>query len=136
MTWSKKPRVVVDTNVFVSAVLFGGIPAKVLEIIKQKKAVLVVSPEIEVEIISKLEAFSVPQQLIEDVRFVLEEEVIKTVPKRKIKVCRDPEDNMFLEAAAESLANFLVTGDKDLLTLKTFKTTLILPPRLFLEFLS
>jgi putative PIN family toxin of toxin-antitoxin system len=123
----------VDTNVFISAVLFGGLPAKALEIIKQKKAVLVVSPEIEVEIISKLAAFSVPPQLIEDVRFVLEEETIKTVPKRKIKVCRDPRDNMFLEAAAESSAEFLVTGDKDLLILKTFETTLILPPRLFLE---
>lgn len=133
MIWSKKPRVVMDTNVFVSAVLFGGIPAKALEIIKQKKAVLVVSPEIEVEIISKLEAFSAPQQLIEDVRLVLEEEVIKTVPKRKIKVCRDQQDNMFLEATVESLADFLVTGDKDLLTLKTFETTLILPPRLFLK---
>lgn len=53
-------------------------------------------------------------------------------PKRKIKVCRDPEDDMLIEAALAGGAEYVVTGDEDLLTLKRFETVRFVTPRLFL----
>jgi uncharacterized protein len=45
-----------------------------------------------------------------------------------VKVCRDPYDDMFLECAALAKADLLVAGDKDLLTLGTYKGTRIVTP--------
>jgi putative PIN family toxin of toxin-antitoxin system len=43
-----------------------------------------------------------------------------------VQLCRDPKDNFLLALAIDSKAKFLITGDKDLLELKTFKKTTIL----------
>ncbi len=43
----------------------------------------------------------------------------------KVSVCRDAKDNYLLALAQDSLADFLITGDQDLLILKTFQTTVI-----------
>ncbi len=55
-------------------------------------------------------------------------------PQKELSFCRDPEDNMLLECCLESRANFLVTGDKDLLDLRDLPFDLrVLTPRQFLE---
>ena len=53
----------------------------------------------------------------------------------QITICRDPDDNKFLELAIDANAEFLLTGDKDLLTLKSLAgyQDLIMSPRQFLE---
>jgi predicted nucleic acid-binding protein len=43
------------------------------------------------------------------------------VPKRRITICRDPKDNMFLEAAADGNADIIISGDDDLLDLGAFE---------------
>ncbi len=50
-----------------------------------------------------------------------------------IRVCRDARDNRFLELAVDGVATLLVTGDKDLLALASFRTTTILTPAEVLE---
>lgn len=50
-----------------------------------------------------------------------------------VKVCRDPNDDMFLECADLAKADFLVAGDKDLLTLDTYKGTRIVTPSEYLK---
>ena len=50
----------------------------------------------------------------------------------RIETCRDPKDNKFLEATRAGGADFLVTGDQDLLALDPFARTTILAPSLFL----
>jgi putative PIN family toxin of toxin-antitoxin system len=54
--------------------------------------------------------------------------------KSKINDCRDPEDNKFLELAIDAQALFLITGDKDLLALKSLEKyqNLIITPSVFL----
>jgi len=50
--------------------------------------------------------------------------------KSQITICRDPDDNKFLELALDSNAEFLMTGDKDLLSLKSlleYKNLIISP---------
>ena len=57
-------------------------------------------------------------------------------PSRKIKVCRDPDDNAILEAAVDGEAGYIVTGDEDLLVLDGFEGIRVLTPRMFLELLE
>ncbi|WP_200819200.1 putative toxin-antitoxin system toxin component, PIN family [Tolypothrix sp. NIES-4075] len=56
--------------------------------------------------------------------------------KSQINICRDPDDNKFLELAKDSNAEFLITGDQDLLSLKTLAEyqNQIITPRDFLDF--
>ena len=53
------------------------------------------------------------------------------VPKRKLAICRDPEDDMLLECSKAAHADILITGDKDLLELKSipFPLTILNPAR-------
>lgn len=136
MIWSSKPRVVVDTNVFVSGLLFGGNPGKILEAIKNRRLELVISPEIEVEILEKLEKFNLPKRQIEGWKQLLENTAVLVIPRRQVSVSRDAKDNKFLAVAEEAQVEFLVTGDKDLLVLETFGKTVIVTPRQILEILD
>ena len=52
--------------------------------------------------------------------------------KKQVNVCRDPKDNHILALAHEADANFIVTGDKDLLVLENYKETKIVTPADFL----
>jgi len=55
-------------------------------------------------------------------------------PRKKLSLCRDPEDNMLLECCLEAKADFLITGDKDLLDMQPLPFQLtILSPRKFVE---
>jgi len=55
-------------------------------------------------------------------------------PQKRISICRDPEDNMILECCLEAKADFLITGDKDLLEMENLPFNLqILTPRQYLE---
>lgn len=49
-----------------------------------------------------------------------------------VKLCRDPHDDMFLECAEIAKADLLVSGDKDLLTLGSYKRTRIVNPTTYL----
>ena len=48
-------------------------------------------------------------------------------------MCRDPHDDKFLELAVAGCADYLITGDADLLVMERFRTTAILAPAAFLE---
>jgi putative PIN family toxin of toxin-antitoxin system len=54
----------------------------------------------------------------------------------KLNICRDPKDNMFLELAKTVAADYLITGDKDLLVLNQFETIKILKPSEFSQVLN
>ena len=58
------------------------------------------------------------------------------LPTRRITICRDPKDNMILEAAADGSANVIVSGDKDLLVLEAFEGIPIVTPVEFLASLN
>jgi predicted nucleic acid-binding protein len=50
-----------------------------------------------------------------------------------ISACRDPKDDKFLELAISGHANYIVSGDSDLLALNPFRGVLITPPHTFLK---
>jgi putative PIN family toxin of toxin-antitoxin system len=57
-------------------------------------------------------------------------------PTERITVCRDPQDDKFLEVAVAGEADVIVSGDQDLLTLHPFVGIPILPPAAFLQMLD
>jgi len=126
-------RVVIDTNVFISAFLWGGTPQKVVNRWLEGGFRLLVSPFLISEILLVLERFSFPPQDCQKIKTFLETQGIKIIPQEATKICRDPKDNQILDLCLKGKANFLVTGDKDLLAIKKFFATKIVSPRRFLE---
>lgn len=114
-------RVVLDTNVVVSALLFRGATGGLHTIWKSGGLTLLVSDPTLAELVRVL---AYPKfRLTADVitRLVVTEVLPFTervVPTREPKACRDPSDDEFLWAARDGGAEMLVTGDPDLLPLR------------------
>lgn len=132
MISSIRCRVVIDTNVFISAVVFGGNPAKILELVRKRQIELFISRDISAEIIIKIKNFPVAQDLFSNLKFILEYGSTKIESKKQVAICRDHKDNMLLSLAQAGKADFLITGDKDLLVIKKFHDTKIVTPKEFL----
>ena len=133
MILSKKPKVIIDTNVFISGIIYGGNPEKVLRLFAQNRITLLISPETTEELVSKLYHFELEKDSIDDLLYLLNERATKVISKEKVKISRDKKDNIFLELANSGGADYLVTGDKDLLIIKQYKKTVILNPKDFFE---
>lgn len=127
-----KPRVVVDTNVLVSAFVWGGHPQKVVAAWLDNKFVLLLSPFLLTEILKTLNKFGYTEADLQELRSLLENHTLQIMPSQKVSHCRDPKDNQIIDLSLAGQAQFLVTGDKDLLTLKSFRGTKILRPKDFL----
>lgn len=127
-------RIVIDTNVYLSNFIFGGFTSKVCSDCFETQEVFI-SEFIKKEISQKLlEKFKYP---LEKTKFVLKTIELVTqevVPTNLLPdVCRDKDDNAVLQLCQFVNAEFLITGDKDLLILENFKSTRIVTPRLFFE---
>jgi putative PIN family toxin of toxin-antitoxin system len=128
---------VLDTNIFISAYFYGGIPKKVVdEWIKGNSFVLVVSPFLVSEVIIVFDRFNLSKEKISDLKELFEKKSSRIFPTESTNICRDPKDNQILNLCVAGSADFLVTGDKDLLILKKFKKTVILDPKKFLKVLK
>jgi uncharacterized protein len=96
------------------------------------------SPQLQTELVMVLLRKGISQELIEDLITLIEtigmqiEGVYEATFLDKI----DPNDNMFLASAYESKANYLVSLDNHLLSLKFYHGTQILTPTLFLRILN
>lgn len=132
MNSSRKFKVVIDTNIFISGIFFGGNPLKILRLWQRRKIELVISPELEAEIIRKLKAFDASEDLLTNWKEIIEENSMSVLPKAEPKLSRDPKDNFLLAAALEAKADYLITGDKDLLILGKIGKTKILKPSQFI----
>ena len=121
-------RVVLDTNILISAILIrGGNEDRILRAFQRREFELVLSPPVIEEIgralfyprVRKAQWFTADEIALL-LEFLVEESVM--VPgKLTVKVCRDPDDNKFLAAAVEAGATHVVTGDKDLLVVGTYR---------------
>jgi len=129
-------RVVVDTNVFVSAILkVNSLPFLVVRWIDQHGGLLK-SITTEREILSVLErphiaAVTVPS-FRDDLAKMLARAELVTITER-IAACRDPTDDKFLELAVNGHADLIVSGDSDLLALSPFHDIPIVTPAVFVQ---
>jgi uncharacterized protein len=123
--------VVVDTSVYVSALVFGGVPRAALEKALKPPYQLAVSEAIREELAqTRQQKFRWPEYRIERAGAMLWAEAQWHVPS-EIKAARDPNDNHVLGCALAAEAEILVSGDKDLLVLHPFRTIAIMTPTQF-----
>ena len=136
-------RVVVDTNVYVSGLIKrNGPPGRVLAAQRGGQFDLVTSPALLAELemvlrrphILKLIHASVAEVL--DFVDQLRVASIVVTPDIAVTVSRDPDDDRVLEAAQAGHADFIVSGDRDLLDLREFVGVPILTPTGFLTLLA
>jgi len=129
--------VVFDTNVWISALQFAkhrGTPTRALEKAMTEDT-LATCREIEAEISCVLtEKFLWEPARVKDAIDTVLARSIRVELHGNVHVCRDPNDDMFLECAARSKAELLIAGDKDLLVLGTFKSTRIITPAEYLSY--
>jgi putative PIN family toxin of toxin-antitoxin system len=137
-TESKKPRVVIDTNVFVSGLNFAGRPGEILELFIKGNIEVFISPFIlsEIERILR-ERFEWSEGKIRSVLNQIKRQSILVHPRIKVTVIKwKDDDNCILECAIEGKVQCLISGDrKHLLPLKEYQGTKILSPSEFLDFL-
>lgn len=127
--------VVIDTNVWVSGLQFArqrGTPTLALER-AMSEDVIATCDEINAEIFRVLtEKFAWEPRRVADALAAVMARMVHVKIRGKVKVCRDPNDNMFLECAALADATRIVAGDKDLLTLGSYQEIRIITPAEYL----
>jgi putative PIN family toxin of toxin-antitoxin system len=127
-------KVIVDTNVFISGVLFGGNPQTIIQLWLENKYIFCLSPELKAEILGKLKRkFSLSEENLQYIEESLDKKSRKYITKTTITLCKDPQDNFLLELAEEAKADYIVSGDKLVLHLKQHNKTKIISPREFIE---
>ena len=136
MISSIRYKVVLDTNVFISGAVYGGNAGIILKYIEDDKFDLLISKTTSNELFGKLHNLKISLTTIRSLEKLLLFHGKTFTPKKRIRICRDPKDNMFLELCLEAKADYLITGDRDLLDLKSFKKTIILTPKQFLAISS
>lgn len=113
-------RIVFDTNLLISAVFYGGKPLELLNLVKQGQVAVIVTTDILYEYRSSLFNFSKNEAIAAEWHAYFREFGILVQVTRKFDICRDADDNKFLNAAHAGKADFIVSGDKDLREVKGF----------------
>lgn len=134
-------KVVIDTNVFVASFLNpAGTPRKIIDLWRDGRIVLCLCAEIieeYIEVLSRLglEGESELEELLEVFRRKVHIHFVAI--DRQIKaVAADPEDDKFLECALSAQASLIVSGDKHLLNLKSYKDIRVVSPSQFISFMQ
>jgi putative PIN family toxin of toxin-antitoxin system len=130
---------VIDTNVIISGVLFGGEPGRVLLLAAQGDFEFLISDAILNELTGVLQRpkFKLPLSYVEQLRMELSHSARLIVTHSSIRAVKaDLDDNRILECAVDGKASYIVTGDSDLLDLRTFRKIRIVTPSEFLEILA
>jgi len=130
-------RVVIDTNVIVSAVLLPrSVPRQALDAAQQRGRLLMSAETImeidEVLRRPKFEKYVEEELRLEFLAGLVRDATIVSITDR-VDLCRDARDNKFLEVALNGSASHLISGDEDLLVLHPFRGTDILRPHAFLD---
>ena len=116
-------KIVVDTNVVISGTFFKGHPRKIVEAIVDKKFEVFATTEIIEEYKEIVEEMihrkqgNLDNNLID--YFISKLNVIEK--HSNVKVCRDPDDDKFINCALDSKSLYIVSGDKDLLTIEKYE---------------
>lgn len=128
-------KIVLDTNMIISAILFGGNPKKVFNLCLEDDNIKgCICPELLAELLSKLKyKFELKDAEIEIIKHMLTSRFEYILVFKKSDICRDEKDNIILDLADCSRADYLITGDADLLVLKKVKVTRIMTPADFLS---
>lgn len=125
-------RVVADTNMLIASIFWNGAPYRIITSALDHKIEIISSPEIlnEVRKVLKQE-FRLSEQETDDIVNCIMSYTTIIEPKIKVKVVRDPKDDMLIEAALDSGSHYIITRDKDLLVLKQYQGIKMVKPEEF-----
>lgn len=136
-------KLVLDTNVIISGFLWKGIPSRILDLIKANSWQLCLTPKLleETGRVLHYERLLIPLLLLGKPAGEIIESLEQTgviLPDNKVTevIKEDPTDNIILGAALSHNADYIISGDKHLLKLKSFQGVLILSPRQFLNIIK
>ncbi|MBC6366673.1 MAG: putative toxin-antitoxin system toxin component, PIN family [Algoriphagus aquaeductus] len=137
MTSSTNQLFIFDTNTLISGALIQNSSPALALIVAIESGDLCFSKDTLLELKEVLERKKFDKYLSPNQRLEFFENLKKATrifyPERKFELCRDPNDNKFLELAFISEAHYLITGDQDLLILNKFYQTKIISPSDFLS---
>ena len=129
-------KVVLDSNIFISGIIFGGNPRKIIELVIEGKIQLFISPDILREIKEVLERdkfgfdAAITQQVVHEIELI--SHLVKPAITHSV-VERDHDDNIIIDCAVEAGVDYVVTGDTDLLSMEGYGEIRIANPADFLE---
>jgi len=133
-------KVILDTNVLLSALLFRGNLARIVALWKEGMISPIFSRETFQEFNSALKypKFSLTK---DEIKVIVEEEIlpycdVTDVTEKVEGVCRDPDDDKFISCAVSASADFIVSGDKAFTALKKYKAVKIIRPSDFLDLVA
>lgn len=129
-------KIVLDTNVFISGIFFSGLPSMILQAWRDLKIQIILSEEIlgeyqrvAEELSSKFSAVHI-DRIIELLTIYGEDFETKDI---SVSVCKDPDDNKFIECAIAGNSKLIVSGDKHLLNVTGYQGISVLKPRDFID---
>jgi putative PIN family toxin of toxin-antitoxin system len=138
MPVSSKSTVVLDTNVWISGLVYGGNPERIIRMFIDDKILAVTAEELLTELRRKITQrfpLYIPNLALleESIREIAINVHLGTL---RVQASRDYDDNKFIEAALIGNADFIVSGDKDLTDMGSYESIKILKPAEFLELLT
>lgn len=130
---SEKVAVIFDTNILISALLYGGTPKLAVQEALRRKTPIVTSNFLLAELSRVLsQKFNLRQAEIEKLMTEAMGRLVVVSPTSSLRVVSDEADNRVLEAALAGGCRYLITGDKELLALGSYEGIVIVTPRLLL----
>lgn len=127
-------RIVLDTNIFISALL-GGILGIIVDRWKAGQFTLIISDAIAreyLDLINRPKFKFSEDEIISTTHYLLQTAKFVTPPEEITVIVADPTDNKFLEAAVAGKVNFIVSGDSHLLDLNVYREIPIITAREFI----
>ncbi len=130
-------RIVIDTNVFISALLNpNGTPRKVINLAVSQFSILqseVTYQELETRLSKKkFDKYLSKEDRVTFLTFLRQKSLLIDIT-HQTTICSDLDDNKFLELAVSGMANYLITGDNELLILENYQEISIITPIHFLS---
>jgi uncharacterized protein len=128
-------RLVADSNIWISAFNFSGNPRRVIELGASELVQIATSDAILQEVWRvQHEKFELAMEQLEEWQKDILEFTLHVKPTETLDVVKDDaDDNRVIECAVGARADYIVTGDNDLLRLRTFRNVAIVSPAEFLK---
>ena len=129
-------KIVCDTNILISGILFGGKPREILRLCSSGTVVNFISPDIlkEVEEVLLRPKFGLKKEQVYEIIRLFRDTFTLVSPDRHLSVVTaDPDDNRILEAALATKADAIVSGDAHLLDLVNWKGVPVISADTFLK---
>jgi len=126
-------RVILDTNVLMSAIFFGGIPGEILAATKTGRISLVLSPAIleEYHEVAKRLSLRFHVEYADILEWITVRSEMIADTSMETPICNDPDDEKFIAAALASKTKIICSGDKHLLDINGHEGLVVLKPKPF-----